>query len=210
LNAATIIQTLGASAGFADGSTNARAGTWNTDTAGNPVPFNGVIGSDPNGPNFSASWMFSYSPIAQTIVSATLEIGIYDISSMAPGNQVASYTEGTTTSGITDLTALLNAVSEGLHGNTGAVRNEYDLLTISLPSASFADLALGHPTISLALQGPGLGVLGTTTFNGAGIDFSTLTITTEAVPTVPEPGTWALLLAGIGGLAGRRWLRRTN
>lgn len=207
LNASIITQTLGSSAGFADGSTNARAGTWITATAANASPFSGYNGSDGVGPDFSASWQFNYTPISQTIVSATLSIGIYDIDSAASGNQVASYTEGP--GGVNNLTSLLNAVSEALNGNTGAVNNEYDILTITLPSTTYADLALGSPTISLALQAPGLGAL-PTTFNGAGIDFSTITITTQATPPpTPEPATWALLLAGLGGIVGCRRLRRS-
>jgi hypothetical protein len=205
LNAAVITSTLGASAGFADGSTTARVATWNTDTAGNPSPFNGYNGSDTSGANFSASWTFNYSIITDPIVSATLEIGIYDIDSAASLNEVASYNEGST-----NLTSLLNAVANALNGGTGAVNNEYDKLTIDLPSTTFADLATGTANISLALQGPGLGTLGNTLSNGAGIDFSTLTITTQAaVPPTPEPRTWMLLLAGIGGIAGRRLLRRS-
>jgi len=204
VQAGQIIQMLGGSAGFADGSTTARVGTWNTDTAGNVAPFNGYIGSDVSGPNFSASWQFSYGNLTDTIISATLALGIYDIDSAATGNQVASYTEGAN-----DLTAPLNAVSEGLHGSTGAVRNEYDILTITLPGSTFADLALGDPTFALQLQGPGLGALGNTPFDGAGIDFSTITINTQPlVSPTPEPAAWQLLAAGIAGLAGRKWLRK--
>src|SRR5579863_7652003 len=87
--------TDGSSAGFTNGSTNARAGTWDTDTAGNTAPFNGFNGGDNNtGPNFSASWTFDYSAISDTITSATLELGIYDIDSAAALDEVASYTEG--------------------------------------------------------------------------------------------------------------------
>lgn len=205
LQAGVVTQTLGTSAGFADGSTNARVGAWNTDTSGNPAPFNGFNGSDTTGTSFAADWAFGYGVITDTILSATLTIGIYDIDSAAsPNNQVASYTEGSV-----DLTALLNAVSAGLNGATGAVNNEYDILTITLPSSTFADLAAGSPIITLDLQGPGLGTLGSTTSNGAGIDFSTITIDTQAAASpTPEPASFALLLAGLGSLAGRRWLRR--
>jgi hypothetical protein len=205
VQAGQIVQTLGGSAGFADGSTTARVGTWNTATAGNAAPFNAYLGSNVSGPNFSTSWQFSYGNLTDTIVSATLALGIYDIdSAAAPHNQVASYTEGSN-----DLTALLQNVSQGLHSSTGAVRNEYDILTITLPGSTFADLALGNPSFALQLQGPGLGALGNTTFDGAGIDFSTITIDTQPVLPTPEPAAWQLLAAGIAGLAGRKWLRKT-
>jgi hypothetical protein len=197
--------TDGSSAGFANGSTNARVGTWNTDTAGNTAPFNGFIGSDTSS-NFSASWTFDYSAISDTITSATLELGIYDIDSAAALDEVASYTEGSV-----DLTSLLNSAANALNGGTGAKNNEYDLLTITLPSTTFADLATGTVDISLALQGPGLGTLGTTSFNGAGIDISTLTINTQTEPSTPEPPTLTLLLASgclICLIAGFRRLRR--
>jgi hypothetical protein len=209
LPAAVVTVTDGASAGIANGNATTGVGTWNTDTAGNAAPFNGFIGSDTTGPNFSANWTFGYSPISDTILSATLLVGIYDLDSAAALNEVASYTEGAI-----DLTSLLNAVSNALNGGTGAVNKEYDLLTITLPSTTFADLATGTANISLTLQGPGLGIptLGNTTFNGAGIDISTLTITTQAAtaPT-PEPGTLTLLLASgclVGLIAGRRRRQR--
>ncbi len=198
--------TDGSSAGFTNGSTNARVGTWNADTAGNTAPFNGFIGSDTSS-NFSASWTFDYSAISGTITSATLELGIYDIDSAAALDEVASYTEGSV-----DLTSLLNSAANALNGGTGARNNEYDLLTITLPSTTFADLATGTVDISLALQGPGLGTLGTTSFNGAGIDISTLIINTQtAPPSTPEPATLTLLPASglvICLIAGFRRLRR--
>lgn len=201
LQAGTIIQTLGNSAGFTNGSTNARVGTWNTATAGNAAPFNGYNGSDTSGTSFTRTWTFSYGSISGTVLSATIALGIYDIdSAAAPHNQVASYTEG-----VNDLTSLMNAVSAALNGGTGAVNNEYDILTITLPGSTFTDLAGGSPSFTLNLQGPGLGALGNTVSNGAGIDFSTITINTQA-PS-PEPGTWALLLTGMAAIAGRRWLR---
>ena len=104
--------TDGSSAGFTNGSTNARVATWNTDTAGNPAPFNGFIGSDTSS-NFSASWTFDYSAISDTITSATLELGIYDIDSAAALDEVASYTEGSV-----DLTSLLNSAANAPNGGT--------------------------------------------------------------------------------------------
>src|SRR5271166_3289851 len=89
-NATTISQTLGG-VDFMSG-TKVGAGTFNTTSAGEPPPFNAFIGSDVSGPNFSASWTFSYGAIADTITGATLEIGLLDAdSSAAPGNTVSSY-----------------------------------------------------------------------------------------------------------------------
>jgi hypothetical protein len=148
-NADVVSQTLGG-VDFTDGQI-VGAGTFNTISASQPAPFNAFNGSDPSGPNFSASWAFNYGSIAGTITQATLEIGLLDGDSAASGNQVQSYTLG----GV-DLTSLLNTAMEA---NPGANSQE-NYYTITLPVSTFNILAGGVPTVSLALQGPGLGVLG--------------------------------------------------
>jgi hypothetical protein len=183
---------------FADGSHPTTA-TVLTALAGSPAPFNAICGSDTgaNGStNCSASWTFDYSiPSGQTISGAALTLGIWDIDSAAAGNQVASYL----LAGGGDLTSLLNTVSEGLHSNTGAINNEYDVLEITIPSASFGVLSGGSATVSLALQGPGLGVLGNSPSNGAGLVFSTLTLDTAS--PAPEPSFVALIPMTLGSFA---------
>ncbi|MGB7989129.1 MAG: PEP-CTERM sorting domain-containing protein [Candidatus Methylophosphatis roskildensis] len=176
--------TLG-SQDFADGTTPTTA-TFLTAGAGEPAPFNGVfVGSDVTGPNFSASWTFTYAPLA-TVTAGRMTLGIYDHESSASGNQVASFT----LNGI-ELAAPLNALFEA-RGGGSRVDNVY---TLALPGSTFAALQTGAVTFALSLQGPGLGVLGETTFNGAALDFSTL-----AVTSVPEPETYAMLLAGLAML----------
>jgi hypothetical protein len=175
--------------------------------AGQPAPFNGFCGSNALA-NCSTAWTFLYTiPAGDTINGATFTLGILDIDSAAPGNQVGSFTLNTTD----DLTSLLNGVSEAADSG----RMVYDVLSITIPGADLTDLAGGSATFALTLSGPGLGVLGTTKFDGAGLDFSTLDIT--ATPnssgggggggTVPEPPTGALMLAGIV-LVGLKALRR--
>jgi hypothetical protein len=188
-NAATTSQTLGG-IDFTNGQT-VPAGTFNTTSASQPAPFNAFNGSDVSGPNFSATWTFSYGAIVDTITGATLEIGLLDGDSAAPGNQVASYTIG----GI-DLTSLLNTAMEATPG-ANSVEVYY---TITLPSSTFSVLAGGSPAVSLALQGPGLGVLGTTTFNGAALDFSTITIDTGTGAATPLPAALPLLLPALAHL----------
>ncbi|MBV9227345.1 MAG: PEP-CTERM sorting domain-containing protein [Acidobacteriaceae bacterium] len=198
LQAASFSFTLGSpTPSFANGQVPIGTATYNAAVAGNAAPFNGFIGSDVTGPDFSASWSYSYSPIVGTIASATLMLGLYDADSAAPGNQVALFT----LSG-TDLTTSLNTSLEALHGGAGAANAEYDILTITLPASTFTALAGGTPALNLRLQGPGLGVLGTTPFNGAGLDFSTLTINTQAA--VPEPSACVLAAIGIAAIG---WVR---
>jgi hypothetical protein len=169
---------------FADGATPV-TGDFLTAGGGEPAPFNGVfIGSDVGGPNFSTSWAFSYGAIADTITGGSLSFGIYDHESAASGNQVASFT----VNGV-DLTGALNTLFEA-HGGASREDNVY---TLTLPASTFAGLASGTVNVSLALAGPGLGLFGETTFNGAALDFSTLDIATA----VPEPLSSTLLLIGV-------------
>ena len=168
---------------FADGSTM-NTGPFLAAGAGEPAPFDGVfVGSDVSGPNFSASWTFSYGALA-SVTGGSLTLGIYDHESAATGNQVASFT----VNGI-DLTSALNIQFES-HGGGSKEDNIY---TLTLPATTFSALGSGTVNISLSLAGPGLGLFGETPFNGAGLDFSTLDIATA----VPEPLTSTLLLIGI-------------
>jgi hypothetical protein len=161
--------------------------------AGEPVPFDGARGFDsdlPEDPPFSESWSFSYA-LGGPIAGATLTLGIWDHDSGAepPGSetvQVASFTvDGH------DLTAELNAAFEAKGGTIGVFVNEYNVYSVSLPAATFPDLADNSATVSLTLQN---GVAGfppsqtVTASNGAGLDFSTL-----AIDVVPEPSTLVLL-----------------
>ena len=204
---ADVISTIGTQH-FTVGNTYT-TGAFNTAVAGQPAPFNTFCGSDTSS-NCSASWTFDYTiPGGSTISGATLTLGILDIDSAAAGNQIASFT----LDGTDNLTALMNTASEGLNSGAGAPNSQYDILTISIPSSDFTDLASGTATFALTLQGPGLGVLGTTTDNGAGLDFSTLDIATVAT-AAPEPPASMLLLAGLTGLGAMQLLamrrRRTS
>jgi PEP-CTERM motif len=191
---------------FANGTTGIKTAAFNTAVAGQPPPFNTFCGSD-TASNCSASWTFDYTvPSGDTITTATLTLGILDIDSTAPGNQIASFT----LDGTDDLTALLNAASEGVNGGAGSPNNEYNVLSITIPVTDFTDLSGGTATFTLALQGPGLGIIGTTPDNGAGLDFSTLDITATpgSTPPVPEPASSSLFLFGIAAIAAKVALKR--
>jgi hypothetical protein len=75
---------------FADGSHPATATVLAALTG--PAPFNAICGSDTgtNGStNCSANWTFNYTiPSGDTILAASLTLGIWDIDSKATGNQV--------------------------------------------------------------------------------------------------------------------------
>ena len=186
---ALLTQTLG-DQDFANGDIVGTA-TFTGANAGDPAPFNQFIGSDVSGPNFSARWTFnSYGPVVLPIVSASLLIASYEFDTTNTSlGHVASFTMN----GI-DLAAVLNAA---FNADPNLASSEIRWYTISLPSTTFTQLASGTATFSLTLQN-GRGVLGDTTFNGAGMDFSTLTLDTEAQTAVPEPST---VFGAIGALA---------
>jgi hypothetical protein len=165
--------------------------------------FNTIIGADNNsiGPNFSASWNFSsYGPVVDPVVGASLLIASWDFDTNNTGlSHVLSFDMNGT-----DLTAILDAAFKA-NPNTNALGTSQILwYTIDLPSSTFAQLATGSATFNLTLQN-GRGILGTTTFNSGGMDFSTLNVDTQAQQTVPEPST---VFAMIGGLAAVAALRR--
>ena len=153
--------------------------------------------------NCDKSWTFVYViPAGETITSASLTVGLWDLDSNQAGNQIALYQ----VNGGDVLTAALNTAAEALNGGTGGVNTEYNVFTFSL--SNFAALSGGSATIHLTFQGPGGGLFGPTDTNGGAILFSTLNITTQSSSPVPEPGTWVLLASGISILAGRRRLLR--
>ena len=184
-SAATVV-TLG-DQDFADGAAM-NVAAFQLPQAGEPAPFGVFIGND-FGTNGSTSFTFTYA--AGTATAGSLTFGIYDHDSRAPGNQVASFT----LDGV-DLTADLNTLFE----SHGGLQAEVSLYTLALSGAALGALSDGSATFSLALTGPGLqgspGTTGTTTdFNGFGLDFARL-----EVAAVPEPETYALMLAGLAAL----------
>src|SRR3954468_8893807 len=194
VGAAVLTQTLG-DQDFADGDA-VGSGTFTGANGGDPAPFNTIAGSDIFGPNFGVSWTFSGPPISN-VTSASILIGLYEGDSSASGDQVRTFTLNSTI----DLTASLNAAMNAKGGLSG----HEDYYTVALPASALAQVATGQATFSLALQN-GLGLLGPTDFNGAGLAFSTLTVNTQVVP---EPAAWSLsLLIGAGLLAARRFGQR--
>ncbi|QHL91700.1 PEPxxWA-CTERM sorting domain-containing protein [Sphingomonas changnyeongensis] len=166
-----------------------------------PTPFDVLLGIDSQ-QNFSASWTHSYGALSGTVSSAFLQIGIWDIDSEAAGSQV-----GLLTLNGLSLKALLDREVESRPYGTGI----YGLYTIELPELVYAQLLSGTSTFVLNLQGPGINVLGGTNFNAAILDFAKLTINTATTPPgpdpIPEPASWAMMIAGFG-LAGTALRRR--
>lgn len=157
--------------------------------------------------NCDKSWTFNYViPAGQTITAASLTLALADIDSASTGNQVALYQ----INGGDVLTGSLNTAAEALHGGTGSVNGEYNVFTFSL--VNFGALSGGSATIHLTLQGPAAaGLFGTSPTNGAYVISSTLNISTQpSNATVPEPGTWVLLMSGLSALAGRRFIFRRS
>ena len=160
------------------------SGTFLGAVSGQPAPFDGFNGSgDVAGPDFTASWTFTYAPQPLGIGAASLTMGVWDGDSAASGLQVASLLFD----GI-DLTVSANAAFESALGITG----QYRIYSIPIPPVFLTNLLDGSASVSLTLQGPGLGVLGELPNNGAGLDFASL----EIIP-VPEPS--GILLTGAAG-----------
>jgi hypothetical protein len=190
--------------GFADGSLQS-SGTVGPVQTGQAAPFNAFCGSDTTAliGNCNTSWTFTYVvPVNETVTAGTLTLGIWDLDAAAAGDQVATYG----IAGGESLTAALNAAANALVAPAGG-NSRYNIFTLAL--SNFAGLGTGSATVNLTLQAPGLGVI-PTNFNGAGLIFSTLDLTTTANgsgpgnPVVPEPGTLLLLGSGLAMAARAR------
>lgn len=191
---AVITQTLG-DQDFADGAV-ATSGVFVVASAGEPSPFDTTNGGDAVA-NMNVSFTFNYGPIVSPLTSATIQFGLWDGESAESGSQLALFR----LNGSILLTALLDTQMEANPGASIQIR----VYTVTLPGSAFTSLSGGTAAFELQLQGPGFGVLGPTDFNGGGIDFATITLSTDQAPGIPEPGT-ALLLSSalLAGFAIRR------
>ena len=197
--AAIISVTLGNDTpGFADGSVPSVFPQLINAQSGQPAPFESGKGSDLFA-NLDESWIFNYAAIGDTILSASLTLGIADHDSQATGNQVALYEIDNN-----DLTSALNTRFEAVGGGDG----EYNVYSLDLDSGLFADLTDGMAIIELTLLGPGLqtaligGAVSETPSNGAHLIFSTLTIETRdiTIPAVPIPAALPLFMSALFAL----------
>lgn len=174
-------------------------------SAGESAPFDAFIGNDGGataGSDFIASWTFNFvAPVS--IGSADVQLGLFDHDSQAGGPQVATFT----LDGV-DLTAELNALLDAVGGQ----QLEYNIYQLILPASAIAELADGSATFQLTLSPPGFSASGqTSNNNGAGIDFSILTVeaggNNGGGGAVPEPASLAMLAVAAGfGLRRRRGL----
>jgi hypothetical protein len=194
---ADIVVSLGnTNPGFANGSIQNTAHA-NGAQVGSPPPFNATCGTSAiANASCMANWTFNYSVGGQVVTGATLTLGIWGIDSSAAHDSVASYVLGGD-----DLTALLNTAANAVNSGGGSLRNEYDVLSVTIPSTSFALLEGGAATIDLALQGPGLGILPTPPPSiAADLIYSTLDLQTAPNTATPEPSLLPLLLGGLAAI----------
>jgi PEP-CTERM motif len=175
------------------------------------APFDGTFdGSSDTSANLNVSWTFNYVvPAFTAITAASFTIQIYDVDlcTVTPRSPVASFFLAGQ-----DLTSALNTEfnndacgtgNSGVSGNTSRTGN-INKETIVLPSLLFTPLLSGSATVTFTLANGGRGVLANdTAFNGAELLYSELNLTTVTNAPSPEPGTWAMMLAGVAIGAGR-------
>jgi hypothetical protein len=210
-NAGLITSTLGsdpAASGFVDGQILGFAELFLP--PGLPIAMtydtneNGIDDSSSN-LNYDSTWTHSFGVIRDTILSAQFTIGIYDHDSASDGSQLGAFSLDSV-----DHSATLDALFEG----SGGAQNQYNVYSFSLDAGFLAQLADGTLSSALTLTGsvfsPGLLQFQDETydFNGSQLIFSSLSITTQVQPPVPnpvpEPSVLALLVTGFGIVFARR------
>jgi hypothetical protein len=210
-NAATITTTLGNDTGLTDGGVYSLIPTILSTQTGQPAPFDQGYGQELLEDPTALNWLFSYTAFTETVVSATLTFGVFDIDTASPGSQLDAFSVNST-----DLTSLL----DGLFESKDSGDNVYNEFTISLSSTFFAALQTGLFDVSLDVGGSGSqtdifsGTTSSTPSNGFHLLFSTLEITTrdtggtDPSTSVPEPSTVALFTLALIGMFRQTWLRK--
>ena len=176
---------------FSDGDVINDPRTYNSAQIAEPAPFDSFKGSDFSGPDFSESWTFNYAADPY-VVAATIEIGLYDYDCFSVNcNVVSSFTiEGF------DFTSALNS----LISPDVTESRLYNTFLVDISSISQA-LSDGTAIASLTLQSDPVAGFDT---NGAGLDFSTLTLATAPVPVPAAVWLFGSGLIGLIGIARRK------
>lgn len=198
-NAGLITSTLGnSSSGLVSGTQYALPSILNAQ-AGNLAPFINEWGGDDPLPFLPppiedpVTWTFNYGPIADTILSAQISFGIWDVDSAASGSQLTSFNlDGS------NATSSLDSLFEAESANNA----EYSVFTLNLTNSQLANLADGLFDVTLDIGGNGLidalfpspGVQ-ESIGNGYRLIFSSLTIVTDDATTVPNPITEPHIIA---------------
>ena len=208
-NAAVITSTAGNGAhGLTDGAVTALVPDVLNAQAGQAAPFDTGYGNELFGNAPLLNWAFPGLPIiTDTILSATITIGVFDVDTAASGSQLDQFI----VDGV-DQTAAMDGLFEA--ANSGD--NVYNEFTLSLGAGFFASLADGSFTAGLDVGGSGLqtaligGGVSETAQNGFHLIFAQLEITTQDSSTppnnIPEPST--LLLFAMSLLGFKRLSRR--
>lgn len=171
--------------------------------------FNGVHGNSVNDDPDLIGWLFNNGgAITDTIISASISIGLWDIDSSAAGDQLEAFTlDGF------NFNTILNTMFEDSGGTS---YEEFNVFTIDFDSSFFTNLTDGLLDVGLDIGGVGIkSDLSESPFNRYFLISSVLTIETEDFtepdpdpepePTpVPEPSTLAIFALGMIGLASRR------
>ena len=170
------------------------------------APFDQVYGGPFTEPG-NAHWQFdNLGAITDTIVSASIKIGIWDLDSAATGNQLDSFF----LDGI-DFFSGLNTVFEA----EGSNYNEFNVFTYNLDNSIFASLVDGQLNVDLDIGGNGYKESGNDPLNELVnnkhfLVYSTLIINTEDFSEpdpepepVPEPSTLLLFIAAMVGIRSR-------
>jgi hypothetical protein len=156
------------------------------------VPNDALKFSPPYYRGAGQDWGWTHGAIAPGFTSASLNISAFDVDSPAENDIIQALDSGTWTT-LGSLTGLNN---QWVYSNT-----------FSLGANFFDDINTGLNVRILIDQGPSRGWIVTLGKSVLATDGSTLP---NPLPGVPEPASWAMMIAGFGlvGAAMRR--RRTN